>query len=151
MTEFSVVHDHFTLERSFTASVAKTFAAWADPIAKARWFAGGSGSHSLDFRPGGIELVVNRLPDGREVTFESTYRDIRPEQRIVYASTLSTDGVLATVSITTVEFQNDGGGTRLVLTEQDTYLDGQELPDWRETGTGGWLDALGDDLERDEL
>ena len=36
----------------------------------------------------------------------------------------------------------EDGGTRLVLTEQGAYLDGQEQPAWREHGTADQLDAL---------
>lgn len=56
--------------------------------------------------------------------------------------------MLATVSVTTVEFVPDGTGTRLLLTEQGTFLDDQEQPAWREQGTGEWLDALGRELGR---
>jgi uncharacterized protein YndB with AHSA1/START domain len=146
MNDISIAHADFRLERTYRASLSEAYAAWSDPAAKARWFAGPDARHSLDFRLGGIERVTSTLPDGREVTFESIYRDIRPERRIVYSSILSTDGVLATVSITTVEFAADGENSHLVLTEQDTYLDGQELPEWRQQGTGTWLDALGTDL-----
>jgi len=45
-----------------------------------------------------------------------------------------------------VELSPAGDSTRLVLTEQGTYLDGLEQPSWREQGTGGWLDALGAEL-----
>jgi uncharacterized protein YndB with AHSA1/START domain len=77
------------------------------------------------------------------MTFETLYRDIVPEQRIVYTSTLSTETGLWTVSLTTVEFTpGEDGGTRLVLTEQGAYLDGQEQPAWREHGTADQLDAL---------
>jgi hypothetical protein len=38
--------------------------------------------------------------------------------------------------------------TRLIRTEQGTFLDGEESPSWREQGTGGWLDALGAELRR---
>jgi uncharacterized protein YndB with AHSA1/START domain len=147
MNDPSVEHADFTLERRYEAPVDNTYAAWSDPVAKARWFAGPEASHFLDFRVGGIERVISRLPDGREVTFESVYRDIRPSERIVYSSILATDGALATVSITTIEFSSEGTGSHLKLTEQDTYLDGQELPDWRKQGTGTWLDALGADLD----
>ncbi len=51
-----------------------------------------------------------------------------------------------TVSVTTVEFRPAEGGTRLVLTEQGTFLDGSEEPAWRERGTADWLDALGREL-----
>jgi len=45
-----------------------------------------------------------------------------------------------------VEFTSAGEGTRLLLTEQGTYLDGREEPAWREHGTGDWLDSLGAEL-----
>jgi hypothetical protein len=48
--------------------------------------------------------------------------------------------------IETVELAVDGAGTRLVLTEQGTFLDGREEPAWREQGTGDWLDKLGTHL-----
>jgi len=40
-------------------------------------------------------------------------------------------------------------GTRLVLTEQGTFLDGREKPAWREHGTATQLDALGAQLNED--
>jgi hypothetical protein len=52
------------------------------------------------------------------------------------------------VSVTTAELSPAGEGTQLVLTEQGTFLDGREEPEWREHGTGEWLDALGAELVR---
>jgi uncharacterized protein YndB with AHSA1/START domain len=147
MTDHSVTHATFSLERTYPASPARVFAAWSDPVAKARWFAAPAGSHELDFRVGGRE--VNRAThDGAVITFESRYHDIVPGERIVYTSTLSAGDVLSTVSTTTVEFKVDGDGTRLLLVEQGTFLDGQEEPSWREHGTSDWLDKLGADLRR---
>jgi uncharacterized protein YndB with AHSA1/START domain len=81
------------------------------------------------------------------LTFEATYHDIVPQARIVYGSSLSVRDKLATVSLTTVEMSPAGDGTRLVLTEQGTYLDGLEDPAWRERGTGQQLDALDTELK----
>jgi len=47
------------------------------------------------------------------------------------------------VSVATFEFVPDGGGTRLVLTEQGVFLDGLDTSEQREEGTGVLLDALG--------
>ena len=123
----SVTHATFSLERDYPVPVAKVFAAWADPAAKAQWFAGG--------------------PDGGPVmTFESSYHDVVPGERIVYSSTMAAGEDLMTISVTTVEFTSAGEGTRLLLTEQGTYLDGREEPAWREHGTAEQLDALGREL-----
>ncbi|MEU6957469.1 hypothetical protein [Streptomyces sp. NPDC045714] len=45
-----------------------------------------------------------------------------------------------------MEFCPADEGTRLVLTEQDTFLDGREESSWRKRGTGVRLDALGVEL-----
>jgi len=147
----NVTHATFTLERSYPAPPARVFAAWADPAAKARWFAPGPGAgHQLDFRVGGREVVTGGPEGGPLMTFETLYRDIVPEQRIVYTSTLSAGADLMTVSLTTVEFTpGEGGGTRLVLTEQGAFLDGQEQPAWREQGTADQLEALAAELKAD--
>ncbi len=100
------------------------FAAWADPAEKARWFAGDA-AHSLDFRVGGREVNSVHQP---ALTFESVYRDIVEDARIIYTSTLHSGQTLTTVSLTTVEFTPTDDGTRLYLTEQGTYLDGHEEP-----------------------
>ncbi|GAA4590667.1 SRPBCC family protein [Planotetraspora phitsanulokensis] len=143
----TVTHATFTLERTYQAAPARVFAAWADPAAKARWFSTPTGEHELDFKVCGRE--VNRAShDDRMMTFESWYQDIVTDRRIVYTSTLYGETELATVSLTSVEFAPADGGTLLTLTEQGTFLDGREDPDWRRQGTSEWLDALGADLRR---
>ena len=139
----SIKHATFTLERSYPAGPARVFAAWSDPKTKQRWYVGPDGEHELDFRVGGTETNRGRHGEGPLLTFTTTYHDIVPEQRIVYASTMTADKTLTTVSITTVEFVPDGAGTKLVFAQQGTYLDGHEEPSWREQGTSDQLDALG--------
>jgi uncharacterized protein YndB with AHSA1/START domain len=139
MTDHPVKHSTFTLERTYAASPAAVFAAWSDRDTKAKWFAAEDGRYSLDFRVGGTEAVHG----GSDLVARSEYHDIVLDERIVYTTALFTDAVLSTVSLTTVRFARDGDGTRLVLTEQGTFLDDQEQPEWREQGTGDWLDALG--------
>jgi uncharacterized protein YndB with AHSA1/START domain len=147
MSDRNVNHSTFTLERTYGASPARVFAAWADPAAKRRWFGGDAPGYQLEFRPGGLER--NRGEHGgMRITWESLYREIVVDERIVYTSTLAMDDVLAAASLTTVEFVAEGDGTRVVLVEAGAYLDGHEQPEWREEGTGKWLDALGTFLEQ---
>jgi uncharacterized protein YndB with AHSA1/START domain len=142
----SVTHASFTLERAYPAPPARVFAAWADPAVKVRWFAG-EGHHQLDFRVGGREVASGGPPGGPVMTFETFYREIVPQERIVYTSTMSSGADVITISLTTVEFKPADGGTKLVLTEQGAFLDGQEEPVWRENGTADQLKALADVLE----
>ena len=89
MNERSVTHDTFVIERTYDASPARVFGAWADPAIKARWFAGpeewGPTEFELDFRLGGREISRGGPPGGPVHSYEARYHDIVPEQRIVYA------------------------------------------------------------------
>jgi uncharacterized protein YndB with AHSA1/START domain len=145
MSDRSVTHATFTLERTYPVSPDRVFDAWADPQVKTRWFAGNPEDYELDFRPGGIERNGG-THEGKHITWESLYREIVTNERIVYTSILAENDTLATVSLTTVEFVPEGESTRLVLVEAGAYLDDREQPAWREQGTGDWLDALGKEL-----
>lgn len=142
MSQHSVVHTTFTLERSYPALIDEVFRAWSDPQIKVRWFPGNPDDYEMDFRPGGIER--NRAVRGsKRITWETLFREIVPGERIVYTSVLREDETVVTASLTTVELATEGEGTKLVLVEAGAFLDGRERPEWRQQGTRDWLDALG--------
>lgn len=149
--ERSVTHATFVVERTFDASPARVFAAWATPGAKARWFGPDeeTGEYELDFQVGGREVNRGSGPDGDVYTYDARYRDIVPDERIVYTYDMHRDETRISVSLATVELRREGAGTRLIFTEQGVFLDGQDRPDLREQGTGSLLDALGADLQRE--
>jgi uncharacterized protein YndB with AHSA1/START domain len=147
MSERSVEHATFVVERRYEASPERTFAAWADRDAKARWFADSDALLELDFCVGGREVGRGTEPDGRAYTYEAIYRDIVPGRRIVYTYDMHLDGTRISVSLATVELTAEGDrGTRLVFTEQGAFLDGHEAPSRRAEGMGSLLDALGSEL-----
>ena len=153
MPERSVTHATFVVERSYPVPPARVFAAWADPAAKARWFASpeewGPDEFELDFRVGGRE--VSRVgPKGGPVhTYDARYQDIVADERIVYSYSMHLDQTLISVSLATVELRAEGAGTRLVLTEQGAYLDGHDASAQRQQGTAELLHALGSALEHE--
>jgi uncharacterized protein YndB with AHSA1/START domain len=152
VTARSVQHADFTLERRYDASPDRVFAAWADPAAKARWFAGPedweAGPHALDFREGGREVTSGGPKGGPVHGYSAIYWEIVPNARIVYAYELLLDDVRISVSLVAVELEPDGEGTRLTLTEHGAFFDGLEDPELRRSGTGPLLDALGRELQR---
>jgi uncharacterized protein YndB with AHSA1/START domain len=152
MTERSVTHATFVIERIYEASPARVFAAWADPEVKARWMVGPdehkASDYTLDFRVGGRERVTGGPEGGPVYTYDAVVRDIVPNERIVVTDEMHMDDARISVSVSTVEFQPAGEGTRLVLTEQGAYLDGLDTPAAREQGTGQLLDKLGEELRR---
>jgi uncharacterized protein YndB with AHSA1/START domain len=146
MSPSTVVHEMFAIERTYDVPVAQCFQAWADPLLKARWFAGsaealGSG-YELDFRVGGREVSRGGPPGGPVYTFESEFRDIVPEERIVYTYEMFADEVRISVSVATVQFIDSDATSRLVLTEQGVFLDGHDTVAQREEGTRSLLDSL---------
>jgi uncharacterized protein YndB with AHSA1/START domain len=147
MSKRSVTHATFVLERVYPVAPARVFNAFADPKAKAKWFAGppdwDQGKVALDFRVGGTEVNEGGPKGGPWSIFNALYQDIVPNERIVYTYEMTLDGKRISVSVASIELRPEGSGTRLVLTEQGAYLDGWDHPDQREAGTKGLLDALG--------
>lgn len=144
MNEPSAKHSTFLIERNYKHSPARVFAAWADQVAKAAWF---PRADEFDFRVGGREYVRGGPPGGPIFTQVSCYQDIVPDRRIVYSYTLDMDETRLSVSVTTVEFNPEENGTRLIYTEQGVFLDGHDTPEQREHGTKLHLDKLGDVLD----
>lgn len=76
--------------------------------------------------------------------FDADYHDIVENRRIVVAYRMKIDGTPISVSLTSIEFQPDGTGTRLVHTEHGIYLDGYDDNGGRKHGIGLQLDKLGE-------
>ena len=102
MSNRSTEHGSFTLSRTYPVPPERVFAAWSSQEAKARWF--GAPGYELDFRVGGAEVNRGGPPGGPVYSYEATYRDIVPGERIVYSSVMHADDALISVSVTTVEF-----------------------------------------------
>src|SRR5215207_4919466 len=116
MTERSVAHGSFTIERSYDVPPARVFKAWADPAIKAKWFGAGA-SQIFEFREGGREFAGSAEGETPSFTFDVRYYDIVPDNRIVYAYDMTMNGARLSVSIASVEFRAKGAGTNMVVTE----------------------------------
>ena len=149
----TTAHDTFVIEREYDVPVGQVFRAWGDPQLKARWFAGSTDalgdSYELEFRVGGREVNRGGPPGGPVYTYESVFRDIVPDERIVYTYEMHADDDRISVSVATVEFRGNGSTTHLRLTEQGVFLDGHDTSAQREEGTRSLLDSLGASLRGD--
>jgi uncharacterized protein YndB with AHSA1/START domain len=155
MTDRTVTHATFCLERTYEASRERVYAAFATEEGKARWFSGPNDQWDIvdrdfDFREGGSEHLSGRWKNGTVSDFRARYHDIVPNERIVYAYEMRIDGRKISVSLATLEFKPaDDGKTRLVLTEQGAFLDGYDDAGSREHGTAILLDRVGASLVRE--
>lgn len=140
VVEHSVAHGNFTVDRTYKASPARVFAAFADKALKEQWFHGPEGwaneVHEMDFRVGGREYNMGRFHGGDAHPFDATYYDIVPNERIVYAYAMYVGEERSSVSLATIELEpTSAGGTLLTWTEQGAFLDGLDLADQRVEGT----------------
>ncbi len=152
MTDRSVVHGSFSIERTYPATPQRVFAAWASQPEKDRWFGEGDDflasteRYTLDFRVGGRERLAGTLPDGRTFSYDALYQDIVDDERFVASYDVCIGGRRMSVSLMTVEVAGVPGGTRLLLTEQGAFLDGLDTNVQREEGARDSLDQLGEYL-----
>jgi uncharacterized protein YndB with AHSA1/START domain len=151
MTERSVQHATFVIERTYPAQPARVFAAWASQEAKKAWMnepdhPSDDTGREFDFRVGGRERFDGMAPDGTNYRYDALYFDIVPDQRIVYAYEMYAGPDRISVSVATVQIEPADGGTALTYTEQGAFLDGLDQPEARQEGTEWLLGNLGKHL-----
>jgi len=137
----------FRIERVLNASPARVFGAYTSLEAKGAWFKAPSDVETLertfDFRPGGQERWHARWPSGMTTDFQATYHDIVPNERIILVYDMYHNGDKLSVSLLTLELKAEGDKTRLIHTEQGSYLvGGREAVVSREHGTTWHIENL---------
>ncbi|EOD67049.1 SRPBCC family protein [Amycolatopsis vancoresmycina] len=114
--------DRILITREFDAPKHLVYRVWTTPELVRRWWSGHRGTTTeveMDLRPGGRWRYVLKSNDGAEVGFHGEYREIVPDERLVYTEVYempgvdldSVDGPLNTVTFTAL----DGDRTRLEL------------------------------------
>jgi uncharacterized protein YndB with AHSA1/START domain len=143
----TVTNATFTIERVLNASPARVFAAYGSLEAKSAWFKAPSDietlNRELDFRVGGKERFHARWPSGTITDFQATYHDIVENERIILVYDMFHNGDKLSVSLLTLELRAEGDRTRLIHTEQGSYLSGgDDAARSREHGTTWHIDNL---------
>jgi uncharacterized protein YndB with AHSA1/START domain len=151
MNHQPVIHNTFAVERSYPVNPVRVFAAFADPAQKRRWYAESEQNqvenYELEFRVGGREHYALAFKEGHPLTGrslknENIYREIVPNRRIIFTSTMDVADKCISVSLGTVELLPSEKGTDLMLTFQSAFLEGADGPAMREAGWRGLLDKL---------
>jgi uncharacterized protein YndB with AHSA1/START domain len=147
----SVSHSTFVVERRFSASVERVFAAWSDPVKKRRWSSchedAGTVEYQLDFRIDGTETSHVVMADGATQTVKARFLDIVTPERIVYAYDLVQNQTRVSASLVTVTFTRESGKTKMTFTEQVVLLDGHGDVRERREGTELGLARIDEELE----
>ncbi|MET8851825.1 SRPBCC domain-containing protein [Amycolatopsis sp. NPDC004625] len=114
--------DRILITHEFDAPKHLVYRVWTTPELVSRWWSGHRGTTTevqLDLRPGGRWRYVLKTGDGVEVGFHGEYREIVPDERLVYTEVFEmpgvdpddVDGPLTTATFTAL----DGDRTRLEL------------------------------------
>jgi uncharacterized protein YndB with AHSA1/START domain len=160
MTGHSVIHDTFTLERTYDTAPPGVFAAFCTQDARNSWGetgdqqppedGGANEATEFDFRAGGRECFTTQW-EGTTYRYDGRYLDIVTGSRLVYCYAMYADDTLISVSLATIEFAESGDGTKLTWTEQGAYLDGYngaDAPAMRKDATIEMIDGLTAYLQR---
>jgi uncharacterized protein YndB with AHSA1/START domain len=87
---------------------------------------------------------------GMTITNDTSYQDIVPNRRIVFASTMALDGRSFSVSLVTIELlpAKTGAktGTDLICTHQGAFFEGADGPEMRKDGWRKLLDKLAQEV-----
>jgi uncharacterized protein YndB with AHSA1/START domain len=151
MSDSKIHHASFSVERVYRASPDRVFAAFTEAEARRRWLVESDGwtVHAYEppakVAPGAVE-ASRFSPPGADVviTNDTTYLDVAPCERLIFAYAMTAGGQPLSSSLSTVEFAPEGGGTHVILTEQGAYHDGDVAG--REAGTRGLLESLAKEL-----
>jgi uncharacterized protein YndB with AHSA1/START domain len=132
-----------TLKRRINAPPDKVYGAWTDPAKLTHWW-GPEGAQTLsaemDARASGRYHIVFRTPDGEQHDVSGTYREVIPNEKLVFSWMWRT--MPERESLVTVTFKRDGDGTLLTLLHEQFFDEGA-----RDRHRSGWTATL-DKLER---
>ncbi len=143
-TEVPVVQ----LNRTFSASRERVFAAWSDPTLLKQWFGRpGSKIHEFtaDVRVGGEYRLTMDCGHGVN-TLVGEYREVTPPSRLSYTwAWLEDDGQPSAETLVTIDFLERDGGTEVSLTHE--RLTSVESAQNHELGWNGCFENLAAFLE----
>ena len=139
----TVTKPSLTIKRRLNAPPAKVYGAWTEPEKIAGWF-GPAGVETLraelDVRVSGRFRIVMRALDGQEHDVSGVYREVVPNQKLVFSWAWRTTPERE--SLVTVTFKGDGDGTILTLLHEQFFDETA-----RDRHHFGWSGAI-DKLER---
>ena len=137
----TTVKPSLTLKRRLNAPPAKVYAAWTDPTQIKRWFGPTQVealSAAADVRVGGRYRIVMRGSDGEEHDVSGVYREVVPNEKLVFTWAWRTTPERE--SLVTVTLKADGSGTILTLTHEQFF--DEPARDRHRSGWTGALDKL---------
>ena len=147
MTDHSATQtaeDQVLIDRVFDASRELVFAAWTDPDQVAKWWGPPVGFHTpresvdIDLRVGG-HFNLDMVQDDAGAAFPCRFEilELVEPELIVLRSPAQPELGLTTDTVCRVEFHDNGGRTRLILTDGPSGD-----PEMRGGAEAGWIGSF---------
>jgi uncharacterized protein YndB with AHSA1/START domain len=134
------------LTKNFDQPVGAVFAAWSTEEAQLAWSDPGEGWEmnfdQFQFAVGETDVCRFGPIGGQQYLNENRYLEIEAGKRIVYSTSLSSEGWLIFAGTVAATFEETGDGTRMRLVEQGLYFDGRDDVAGHRSGWEGMLGAL---------
>jgi uncharacterized protein YndB with AHSA1/START domain len=118
---------NLTINRTYDAPLERVWQAWADPAQAQKWW-GPDGvtnpTFNWDFKTGGkINVVMLAGPElgpmaGQEWPMTGQFKEVTPQQKLVFESSPIMDGKPIMDTLTTVTFEEQDGKTKLTVQVQ---------------------------------
>ena len=142
----TIAHATIVMERTYNASPARVFAAWADVEARKRWSAPADNIRieyeEADFREGGRDLSRCIEPGNEDYVAAVTYIDIKRDQRIAFVEDIAHGKKRVSAALISMELTPQGAATRLLLTIQIASFDEAGMEQGYQFGWNAALDNL---------
>jgi len=145
--------DQIKVSRTFDAPLEMLWKAWTEPEHFMKWY-GPKGftapTCEIDLREGGRHLWSMQSPDGRQMYFTGSYKEVKPMERLVYTDGMSdAEGNLMTAEMMGMP---EGMPVTMDVTVTFKYADGKTTVTVSHIGQGegagtGWEQAF-DKLEK---
>ncbi len=132
------------LRRTYNAPRERVFAAWTTPDVAMRFFSPGDVKATdiqMDVKPGGAYTITMLTPEKERFVARGTYREVKAPERLVMTWRWEEDDPAEEhVTLLTLDFNERGGETELVLTHEN--LASVESRDRHEQGWTSIVDQL---------
>ena len=131
------------LVRTFDAGPEVVYRAWTDPKVIGKWFAPlemTTPIAEVDLRVGGKYRIGMKSPDGELYVATGTYREIIPNEKLVFTWRWESEPSDISDTLVTVEFKKSGEHTQLVFTHENFAT--EELAKDHQEGWEGALSKL---------
>lgn len=141
-----IAHATIVMERTYSASPERVFAAWSDVEARKRWSAPADSIRieyeEAAFREGGRDVSRCIEPGNDDYVAVVTYIDIKTNQRIFFVEGITHGMKRVSAALISVELAPRSEATHLLLTMQIASFDGSDMEQGYQFGWSSALDNL---------